>query len=36
MTADFNAQLKEEKPAMKMCVGAELHKLKAKNQLWVC
>lgn len=36
MTADFNAQLEQAKPAIKMHVGAELYKLRAKDQLWVC
>lgn len=36
VTADFNAQLEQAKPAMKTHVGEELHKLKAKDQLWVC
>lgn len=36
VTADFNAQLEQAKPAMKTHAGEGLHKLKAKDQLWVC
>lgn len=37
MTVNFNAQLiQQAKPATKIYVDEQLHKLKAKDQLWVC